>query len=134
MTISARVLVAICDGRPDANGGVFEHGCLSELPLPWAVPLTRNFDRREPPLGVAHLTVTGDQVFAEFAFWRTVDRARLQGLYPALGGQARASSADAEGRHIVVTFEPHEVSLCDGPNADPRIPPLTFSGPDEGAG
>jgi len=83
------------------------------------VPVTRNFNPLLPPIGTAVLTVEGPNVIAEF----DADERTIAGLTPALGGQALATV----GQDIAI-FDVYEVSLCDLPNTDHRVPPLADDG------
>lgn len=116
-----RILVARMDGTPESG---FERGAIGRQR---GVPVTRNFDPREPPLGLCDIEVDGDSVYA------VIDDAvaeRAVGLYPAVGVRAdhaigfyRAQTCrPTEEMYGVTVFE---VSLCDHPNTDPQIPPIS---------
>lgn len=110
-----KILVARMDDTTESG---FVRGAITPKR---GVPLTRNFDREEPPLGRCDLEVDGDSVYA------VIDDGvarRAAGLYPAVGFRASVSSV-YEDRHLHADCDVLEVSLCDLRNADPQIPPIS---------
>jgi hypothetical protein len=88
---------------------------LGNVQLPTTpVPVTRNFDRQQQPIGTAMIEVaaTGDV----FAVLTIREGLAVGGLFPAVGGRTITGPPEQ--------FEVFEVSLCDQPNTDHRVPSL----------
>jgi hypothetical protein len=108
----SRVLVAIMDGIPDRTNEAFAPGSVSAAR---GIPVTRNFDPRLPPMGLADLIIESTNVYAEIDLMP-----EMKGLYPALGGRAiTVTLVDSIRRIDELTAL--ELSLCVAENADPRI-------------
>lgn len=108
-----RALVARMDGTA-ASG--FAPGSISDTK---GIPVTRNFDPRQPPVGIADLVVEGSNVYADI---RLRDGVNVEGLFPAVGG--RDPMPFTSERPVHVSFRVLEVSLCDSGNVDKSIPPI----------
>lgn len=108
------ILVARMDGT-SASG--FAPGSITPRS---DVPVTRNFDPRVAPIGLADISVIGSNVYATLTAIR--EPLQLEGLYPAVGGRGVECQV---GEHLLIgRFDLTELSLCDQPNVDPGIPAL----------
>jgi hypothetical protein len=114
-------LVAKTDGVPGSDGLAFAPGSIQPAER---VPVRANFDG--PVLGYARITVEGDNVIAEFD---GDVLARLDGLYPAVGGRGVVYDGPiSDDVQRITRFDLLEVSVCVSPNADPRIAAINLKG------
>lgn len=113
-----KVLVGITDGVPGHDLLALEPGSVVAA---MGTPITRDFDTRLPPIGMADLVVEGTEVYVELEVlpW-------MVGLYPALGGVADLANRK-DGHTRILQFKVSELSLCVCENADPRIRPIVAS-------
>lgn len=105
------------DGVPDGKGDTYTKD--SVVLLPRAIPVTRNFEFHNSPLGEAILSLEDNALYAEVVLFSGVKKSFT--VVPAVGGVV----LEREGGYIK-KIQITSIGLCDEPNQDPRIQAVIF--------
>lgn len=109
--------VTIATGNVDSQGDILNIKGMKTAPV---IPVTRNFDHHQT-LGYAeNIAIENNELKADIDIPDDLGK-----VWPAMGMQFIETETDANGNRVVKEFKIYEVSLCDSPNVDSNVPPIS---------
>jgi hypothetical protein len=111
--------ITIATGALDSQGDILD---LKGVKFAAAIPVTKNF-RLDHYMGEAeNISIEGNELKADIDIPETG-----QVLFPAIGFSMKEADweIDENGNRRIKSFKIYGVGLCDSPNVDPNVPPIT---------